>query len=223
MGRRVVRARRQGGGRRPEHGYEAERALDLRAYRLVAMAVQDELRARRAEHRAKRRGVLQALSARHHAVDDRMVDQDDPEQALAPQAVQFGAQPFELVRPDPPRGRADRGGNRRTDVDQGDLAADPHSRKGDHVQAVAQPFQPLGSAVRHRHGHQGVVIAQRHGDAGRITQALQPGARGAVLGGRRIVGQIAGDRDMVGRLRGQVRHDGVKNFGLMLEPASPDP
>jgi hypothetical protein len=65
------------------------------------------------------------------------------------------------------------------------------------------------------HAHIGVVIAGDHRDPVRCADALQPRPRRRKLRLEREVDEVAGDRDVIRRLRLHVRHQRVEHLAAM--------
>ena len=76
---------------------------------------------------------------------------------------------------------------------------------------------------RHGRAHVGVVIAGNEADVGRVAERPHPQRRAAELGRHADIDEIAGDGDMIGALRAQIR-DEPRQQGHVVEPlASPLP
>ena len=73
---------------------------------------------------------------------------------------------------------------------------------------------------RHGRAHVGVVIAGNEADVGRVAERPHPQRRAAELGRHADIDEIAGDGDMIGALRAQIR-DEPGQQGHVVEPLRP--
>ena len=166
--------------------------------RLMVMAMQHQLGAVLVQHFAQGLGVGQAAE-KVRARGRRVMDQHDTKQLLASELRQQLAELFKLVAVQSP-GRGERQGRQRSrKADQRQRAALSHVRKSLAVVAAHEVGEVLLGKAR-RGLHIGIVVAGHGADVVRIAQRIEPGARRRELVGERQVDEVAGDRDVVGRL-----------------------
>ncbi len=137
------------------------------------------------------------------ALDRRMMDQHDAERLLALELREHLAEPRELIAVQRPVAAS---GGVGSDVDSPISASGPRRRtKGKLLAAVAaHVVAPVACREAGGRAHIGVVIAGHDGDVARAAERCEPGARRREFVGQRQVDEIAGDRDVVGRLRLEV-------------------
>ena len=106
---------------------------------------------------------------------------------------------------------------RRRHADQRQRAAPAQERKrGTAIGLVAGQIIPPGFRKAMLGGANiGVVIAGDDGDAISRADALQPGPRRRKLGFQREIDEVAGDRDLIRRLRLHVRHQRIEHVAAV--------
>ena len=159
----------------------------------------------------------------------RVMDQHHPEQPLLAEFVELAAEPFELRMADPAGRHEGLGGNGSGDADQRHVAAPAHEGEGMGGGDVAtRPIAahiiaPVQERVMGGGTHIGVVIAGHDGNVGAGAQNLEEAQRGVVLVRQADIHQIAGHRDMIGRLLLDVGEQQVDRIGGESVPAAPAP
>jgi len=142
-----------------------------------------------------------------------MMDQQHPKGRLGRQLRQDAVQRIALRLPEPSRRHEGTRRHSRRDADQRKLAAAAHKRKCDGMSCQ----RPVAAQVISAHFSEptlggariGVVIAGDDGDAFGRADALKPGTGGRKFRFQRDVDEIAGNGDVVGSLRPQVRNQRV--------------
>src|SRR5262249_47589950 len=144
---------------------------------------------------------------------------NDPEKIMILDLVEDGSELCELLRADP-SGRKEgcsRHPGRKTD--QRDVAATPDKGKAALAVVVAHIRAPLPSGESAGLAHVNVVIARDESYVLGRAEALQPVAAARKFSRQGYVGDIAGHRNVVGRLRSDIGCDCRKHSRIMHKTA----
>ena len=222
---RIMLARRRFRRRRHPHDRDAAlRSFELDQGMLVIVAVNDQLGAVPRQHGAQVRAVEQPLEMARRLADRRMVDQHHAKTTFAAAAVERLGEPADLLAAEASRRHKGRRRQRGRQSDQRQRAAPAHERKRRLGRIVAaHVVAPMQLRMLRGRAYIGIVIAGHQGDVVRRPERREPGARRRVFAGERDVDEVAGHRDVVGRLRLQVGHDAREHVGAMDQVALAPP
>ena len=179
----------------------------------MIVAVQDQLHAVPLQEREQGREIGQPLEPGLRTQG--MMDQQHAKRLFGGEPCQHALQRVELAAPEPSGRHQGRRRDRRRRADQCQRAAPAQQWKADAAigrLVAAQIISPGFRKAMPRGADIGVVIAGNHRDAIRRTDAFQPGPRRRKLRVQRQVDEVAGDRDLVRRLRLHVRYQRVEHI-----------
>ena len=181
----------------------------------VIVAVQHQLGAASREHLAQRRRIGQMLELAAARAAGRMVDQDHA--AAIGEAREQRVEARDLLRAEPAGGEKRRGRHRAREADQRERPAPAHEGKAQvgGIRRVVAHELPPGRVRGERLAHIGVVIAGHQRHVVRRAERVQPRARRRVFRQQPDIDEVAGDRDVVGRLRVQVAHQELDPLGAV--------
>ena len=168
-----------------------------------------------------RRKRLPSVSFRHwlRGIDEfwRVMDQDHAEETFVARLGEERFQPVGLMAADVARRHEGRRRDGRRYSDQRDMALAAHEgeqRLVDKLRLVAEhPRRPERAVTMMRARHIGVVVAGDGGHQVGRAELLQPAPGILEFLAHGDVGEVAGDGDVVGRLRLQVRDQPVERVG----------
>ena len=149
-----------------------------------------------------------------------MVNEHHAEVFLASANIEQLGKPRELLAAEPPGGEEGSSRPCARQSDQRQRATPAHEWKPELSDiVVAHEIPPVGKGIRSGAAYIVVMVAGHQGHLPGSPQRFQPDARRLIFFAARYVDEIAGDRDVVGCARAQVRAHALEHFAAMNEAA----
>src|SRR5262245_5393141 len=182
----------------------------------MVMSVQHKVCAVRGDYTFQYMGVEQALVLRRLG-DGRMMDQYDPKDIFRGEFVERGGKFGQLFCAQPSGRQEGRGWHTGREADQRDVVAPTDKGKAPDSLVVAHVGAPLARCEDRRLKYISVVVARHERYVLAGAYVLKPVAPLREFRCKTDIGDIAGDRDVVGCLRLQVGDDCGKGRRIMDE------